>query len=78
MLAAADDDGFRSVAAGPLRGSAVLTLMTAGAIGEVGLELRPTFRRPHFTVILVSLDDGIRRLRSCENEVIENPHYDQR
>jgi len=23
------------------------------------------------------LDDGIRRLRACDNEVIDNPHYDE-
>lgn len=77
VLAAPDPDGLRQVAAGPLRGSARLTLMSAGAIRSTGLELRPTFRRPHFTVIFPSLDDGVRRFRSCDNEVIENPHYDQ-
>ncbi len=52
--------------------------MTAGAIRSAGLELRPTFRRPHYTVIFPSLDDGVRRFRSCDNEVIENPHFDKK
>lgn len=77
VLAAPDDDGLHKVAAGPLRRSAKLTLMTAGAIRMMGLELRPTFRRPHFTVIFPGLDDGIRRFRACDNEVIDNPHYEE-
>jgi len=75
-LAAPDDDGLREVEAGLLRGYRRLTVTTAGAIRRVGLELRPTFRRPHYTVIFPTLDDGVRRLLSCDNEVIENPHYE--
>ena len=75
VLAAPDDDALTEVAAGPLRQYQRFTITTAGAIRRVGLELRPTFRRPHYTVIFPTLDDGVRRLLSCENEVIDNPHY---
>jgi hypothetical protein len=76
VLAVPDDDALREVEAGPLRQYQRLTITTAGAIRRVGLELRPTFRRPHYTVIFPTLDDGVRRLLSCENEVIDNPHHD--
>ena len=76
VLAAPDDDGLREVEAGPLRGYRRLTVTTAGTIRRVGLELRPTFRRPHYTVIFPTLDDGVRRLLSCDNEVMDNPHYE--
>lgn len=74
VLAASDEEGFRKVASGPLRLYGQLAVTTAGAIRQVGLELRPTFRRPHFTVIFPTLDDGVRLLLACENELIENPH----
>lgn len=76
VLAAPDEDGFREVASGPLRLYEQLTVTTAGAVRRAGLELRPTFRRPHFTVIFPTLDDGVSRFLSCENELIENPHHD--
>lgn len=76
VLAAPDEEGFRKVASGPLRLYGQLTVTTAGAIRRVGLELRPTFRRPHFTVVFPTLDEGVSRLLSCENEVIDNPHHD--
>ena len=76
VLAAPDDDVLWEVAAGPLRRYQQLTITTAGAIRRVGLELRPTFRRPHYTVIFPTLDDGVRRLLSCDNEVIDNPRFE--
>ena len=56
-------------------GFEILTLMTAGAIRATGLELRPTFRRPHYTVMLPDLDRDITRLSACENVPWVNPHY---
>jgi hypothetical protein len=76
VLAAPDDDALRKMQAGPLRGYEQLTVTTAGAIRRARLDLRPTFRRPHYTVIFPSLDEGVRRLLSCDNELIDNPHYD--
>jgi hypothetical protein len=76
VLAAPDAVGLAEVAAGSLRRYRQLTITTAGAIRRAGLELRPTFRSPHYTVIFPRVDDGVRRLLSCENEVIENPHHD--
>ena len=49
--------------------------MTAGAIREAGRELRPTFRRPHCTVMLPDLDADVERLTSSENEQRVNPYF---
>lgn len=54
----------------------MVTLTTAGAIGRVGLDLIPTFRRPHYSVLLPALDADISRLMECENEVRTNPHFE--
>ena len=53
----------------------MLVLMTAGAIRRAGLELRPTFRRPHFTIMLPDLDRDIASLLQCDNVRRTNPYY---
>jgi hypothetical protein len=52
-----------------------LVLMTAGAIRGAGLELRPTFRRPHYTIMLPDLDRDVPLLLGCENVHRTNRHY---
>lgn len=52
----------------------VLVLMTAGAIRTARLELRPTFRRPHYTIMLPELDRDVVRLARCDNERYLNPY----
>ena len=47
----------------------------AGTIRAAGLELVPTFRRPHYTVLLPELDSDIERLLRCNNEIRRNPHF---
>ena len=42
---------------------------------ESGIELRPTFRRPHYTVMLTELEKDIFRLLRCDNERRVNDHY---
>jgi hypothetical protein len=56
----------------------VLVLMTAGTIRRAGLELRPTFRRPHDTIMLVDLDRDIDRLMSCEKVQRANQYHVER
>jgi hypothetical protein len=56
----------------------VLVLMTAGTIRRAGLELRPTFRRPHYTIMLLELDRDIDRLMSCERVQRANQYYVER
>ena len=77
VLAAPDSEALRRIQSGPLRRYRRVTVTTAGAIRRAELELRPTFHRPHYTVIFPSLDEGVTRLLSCENEVIDNPHHDE-
>jgi len=53
-------------------------LMTAGALRRAGLELRPTFRRPHYTIILADLDWDIDRLMTFETVQRTNQYQGQR
>ncbi len=39
-------------------------------------ELRPTFRRPHYSVMPPALDEDVERLLRCENEPRINPYFD--
>jgi hypothetical protein len=75
VLAAVDEAALDNLARDRLAQYEVLTVMTAGAIRRAGLELRPTFRRPHYTVMLPNLDEDVARLVTCENVGRENRHY---
>lgn len=76
VLAAPTDDDLDLLARTVLRRYEQLTVTSAGAIRRAGLELRPTFRRPHYTVMLPHLD-AVERLTSCENEQRLNRHFQQ-
>jgi hypothetical protein len=52
--------------------------MTADTIRRAGLELRPTFRRPHYTIMLPDLDPDIDRLMKCEKVQMTNHYYVER
>lgn len=43
---------------------------------DAGLEVVPTFRRPHVTIAHANLDLLVSALRSCDHEVIPNEHHD--
>ncbi len=75
VLAAPDEAALDLIAGTTLQREPVLTLMLMGALRAAGLEVRPTFRRPHFTVVLRDLDADLDRLLTCDNEVRDNPHY---
>lgn len=75
VLAGSDEDAIDELARTVLRRHEILTLMTAGVIRSAGLELRPTFRRPHYSVMLPDLADGLNRLMTCQTVERDNPHY---
>lgn len=77
VLAAPDDASLDALARSTLRREAILTLTTAGAIRQRGLELRPTFRRPHYTVMLPDPERDVLRLLSCEAVARPNPHFER-
>jgi hypothetical protein len=52
VFGAADEAAVDVLARDRLTQFEILVLMTAGAIRRAGLELRPTFRRPHCTIML--------------------------
>jgi len=78
VLAAPSEKELDALASTTLRGYELLTITTAGAIRRAGLELRPTFRRPHYSVMLPELNADVDRLVRCENEEWTNPHYARR
>lgn len=76
VLGASTEADIDGLAGGLLRRFEVLTVMSAGALRRSGIELRPTFRRPHYTVMLPDLDEDIFRLLRCENERRVNDYYE--
>ena len=75
VFAVEDEATFDDLARGQLRRFEILTLATAGAIRSVGLELRPTFRRPHYTIMVPELDADIARLVRCETVRRRNRYF---
>ncbi|MGH9190098.1 MAG: hypothetical protein ACRD0Q_08715 [Acidimicrobiales bacterium] len=75
VLAAPDEAALDLLASTTLQREPLLTLMRMGALRAAALEVRPTFRRPHFTIVLTDLDADLDRLRACDNEVRDTPYY---
>jgi hypothetical protein len=78
VFGAADDAAVDVLARDRLAQFEVLVLMTAGTIRRAGLELRPTFRRPHYTIMLLVLDRDIDRLMNCEKVQRTNQYHVER
>ena len=51
----------------------VLTLVTLGVLRAARLETVPTFKSPHYTIMLPNLEADLRRLLACENVIWVNP-----
>jgi len=75
VFGAPDDAAVEKLGATRLVRFDVLTLVTAGDIRTAGLEVLPTFRRPHYTVLLPDLVDDLYRLLACDTVVRINPSY---
>jgi len=76
VLGAWTEADIDELAGGLLRRFEVLTVMAAGALRRSGIELRPTFRRPHYTVMLPNVDEDVFRLLRCDNERRVNGYYE--
>ncbi len=74
-MGASTEADIDELAGGVLRRFEVLTVMSAGALRRSGIELRTTFRRPHYTVMLPDPDEDIFRLLRCKDERRANDHY---
>jgi len=75
VFAATTADELAALGQTLLRRYEVLTVTTAGSIRRAGLELRATFRRPHYTVMLPDSIADTDRLLRCENEQRMNPYF---
>ena len=76
VFGAANEAELEGLAAGRLSRFEILTATFAGAIRRAELSLLPTFRRPHFSILLPDLDADLRRLLQCQNKVRVNAHYE--
>jgi hypothetical protein len=74
-FAAPTDEDLAALGQTLLRRYEVLTVTTAGSIRRTGLELRATFRRPHYTVMLPDPIADVERLLRCDNKQRTNPHF---
>jgi hypothetical protein len=45
------------------------------ALQAVGIEVVPTFRRPHATLAHADLDILVNGLRSCEHRILNNRYH---
>jgi hypothetical protein len=77
VLRADDEDGLDELARSRLAAYRVMSITTAGVVRAAGLELQPTFRRPHYTLVLPDLDDGIAKLLAISHEVRQNRYHSQ-
>jgi hypothetical protein len=50
-------------------------VLTHGVLRAAGLETVPTFKSPHYTIMLPNLEADLRRLLACENVIWVNPFY---
>jgi hypothetical protein len=75
VFGAADEGALHELARTRVSAFEVLTLMTVGALRAAGLEPVPTFRRPHFTILLPDLETDLLKLLACENEIWVNPYH---
>ena len=75
VFAAPDHDALDDLAREKLIRFEVLTIITVGALRSAGLEIIPTFRRPHLTILLPDLDGDLKRLLACDNAIWHNDHH---
>ena len=75
VLGAPTEEDIDELGGDLLRRFDILTVTTAGALRRSGIELRPTFRRPHYTVMLPERDEDVFRLLRCDNERRVNDRY---
>ncbi|MDH4119187.1 MAG: hypothetical protein OEW30_17545 [Acidimicrobiia bacterium] len=76
VFVALDDVGptiFADLLQTRLKGNSAVYTPTVRELVRAGFELLPTFRRPHFTVLMHSLDDA-PRLHDALGELRTNPY----
>lgn len=77
VFAARDAGAIDDLARSRLHEHEWLTITTVGDIRRAGLEIVPTFRRPHCTILLPDLDADLRRLLGCHTVVAINSHAER-
>lgn len=73
---AADDDEVDVLCETRLERFATVLVFRRPELLAAGIEVVPTFRRPHVTLAHPDLDALVSGLRSCEHVEIPNPHHE--
>lgn len=72
---AADDDEVDVLCETRLERFADIVVFRRADLIAEGIEVVPTFRRPHVTLAHADLDSLVNGLRSCEHRELSNPHF---
>jgi hypothetical protein len=73
---AADDDRLDVLCETRLAQFETVIVFRLADLVTAGIEVVPTFRRPHVTLAHTDLDALANGLRSCEHRTLTNPHFD--
>ncbi len=76
VFAAEDAGAIDDLARARLARFEWLTITTVADLRRAGLEIIPTFRRPHCTILLPDLEADLDRLLRCHTVVAINPHHE--
>jgi hypothetical protein len=74
-FAAADEPEVDAICETRLERFNVVVVFERPDLERAGIEIAPTFRRPHVTLAHQSLDALVRGLRSCQHRTLVNRHY---
>ena len=72
---AANDAEIDAVCQTRLVRFATVVVFDRHALDEAGIEIVPTFRRPHVTLCHQALEQLVERLVHCEHRVLSNPYH---
>ena len=75
-FAATDDAEVDALCESRLERFDVVVVFALGDLAAVGVEVVPTFRRPHVTLAHEELDALVTGLLRCEHVRRENPHHE--
>jgi hypothetical protein len=74
-LLATDDIEVEALCETRLKVFATIVVFRRPALEQAGVEVVPTFRRPHVTLAHPELEALVSALRTCEHGERENPHH---
>lgn len=73
---AADEDEVDALCETKLRAWSTVVVFTRSALEAAGIEVVPTFRVPHVTLVDPSVDALTQKLLLCDHRVVVNPYHE--